>query len=62
MKRLSNCNEMSQVCWKITFELIEIVNIFSFYSVLGERLSENPYLLSAEIVIQILEPDSNVSI
>lgn len=52
---------MSQVCCKITFEpiVIETVNIFSFYSVLGERHSENPYLLSAEIVIQILEPESN---
>lgn len=55
---------MPQVCDKIIFEpiVIQIVNVFSFYSPLGESLSENPYLLSAEIVIQILEPESSVSI
>lgn len=55
---------MPQVCSKITFEpiVIQIVTVFSFYSPLGESRSENPYLLSVEIVIQILEPESNVSI
>lgn len=55
---------MFHVCCKIVCEPtdVEIVNIFSFRSDLGEGISEIPNFLSAEIIFQILEPESNVSI
>lgn len=51
-------------CCKITCEptVVEIVNIFSFCSDLGEGISEIPIFLSDETVIQILEPESDDSI